>query len=134
MEELNEDKWDISYCGLNCASCDIYLASHGDDELQKKILQWFQENIDSNINDISCEKCRGPTNKCWTEDCKLRSCAIKMNVKYCYECPEFVCSKLYEFANNGLEHHKRTVENMKKIRKIGLKKWKSLQKEPQFCP
>ncbi|MFX1277418.1 MAG: DUF3795 domain-containing protein [Promethearchaeota archaeon] len=134
MKEEVEDKWDISYCGLNCASCEIYLASHGDEKLQKELVQWFKKNIDPNIDYMSCERCRGPKGKCWTEDCDLRSCAMKMNLEYCFECSEFVCSKLEKFANNGPDHHKRTIENMKEMKKLGINKWKSLQNGTQFCP
>lgn len=129
-----ENDWDLSICGLNCAKCEIYLASHGDDTLQKKLLKWFKDNIDPNIKVIRCEKCRGPTNKCWSDDCKMRSCAMKRGVDYCFQCPDFICELVEEFANDEMDHHKKTVENMKKAKEIGLKKWISLQKEPQFCP
>ncbi len=131
---LNKDDWDISYCGLNCARCEIYLASHGNEELQEELVKWFKENIDPNIDYMSCERCRGPKDKCWTEDCELRDCAMKLNLKFCFECPELVCSKLEKFANDGPEHHNRTIDNLKVMKKLGLKKWISLQKEPKFCP
>ena len=129
-----EYDWDLVICGLNCAKCDIYLASHGDDALQKRLLNWFKKNIDSSIEDISCEKCRGSTNQCWSNDCKMRSCARKREFKYCFECPDFVCEFVEEFAADEMDHRKRTVENMKKAKEIGLKKWIFLQKEPLFCP
>ncbi|MFX0021125.1 MAG: DUF3795 domain-containing protein [Candidatus Hermodarchaeota archaeon] len=129
-----ENNWEISFCGLNCAKCDIFLASHGEDELREELLSWFKENIDPKIEYIGCEKCRGPNQDCWTPDCELRSCAIRRNKKYCFECPEFVCDKLKKFANEEIGHHKRTIENLKEMKKIGLKKWISLQKEPKFCP
>lgn len=133
MVSIKND-WDLSICGLNCTKCDIYMASHGDEDLLKELLIWFKENVDSNIEIINCEKCRGPTNKCWSDDCKMRSCAIKRDIKHCFECPDFVCDIVEEFAKDGKDHHKRTVENMKKAKEFGLKKWISLQKEPQFCP
>ncbi|NHJ22751.1 MAG: DUF3795 domain-containing protein, partial [Candidatus Lokiarchaeota archaeon] len=73
----SENDWDLSICGLNCVKCEIYLASHGDKSLQLELLTWFKKNIDSSIEDISCERCRGPTNHCWSSDCKMRSCAMK---------------------------------------------------------
>ncbi|MFX0136991.1 MAG: DUF3795 domain-containing protein [Candidatus Hodarchaeota archaeon] len=134
MEISNKDNWDISFCGLNCAKCDIYLASHGDERLKEELVKWFKENVDPAIEIISCEKCRGPKQECWSDDCEMRSCAIKMNIEYCFECPNFVCDELNKFANNGLKHHKHTVENMKEMKKYGLNKWISLQKKPHFCP
>jgi hypothetical protein len=133
MTSINND-WDLSICGLNCVKCDIYLASHGDEVLQQELLSWFKENVDPNIANISCEKCRGPTNKCWSDDCKMRSCSMKRKITHCFECPDFVCDLVEEFVSDEMDHHKRTVENMKKAKELGLKKWISLQKEPQYCP
>jgi hypothetical protein len=69
--------WEISFCGLNCAVCDMYRASHGDDELHAQVVNWFQENIDSKITYVSCEKCRGDVAKCWTDNCFFRDCATE---------------------------------------------------------
>jgi len=126
--------WELSICGLNCAKCEIYQASHGDNALLEELMNYFKENVDPNIQTISCEKCKGPTNKCWSDDCEMRSCAMKRNVRYCFECPDFICDILEKFANDGHDHHKRTVENMKKMKEYGVKKWISFHKEPQFCP
>lgn len=134
MTNLSDYDWDISYCGLNCAKCDIFLASHGNEELHKNLVKWFKENIDPSIESISCEGCRGPTNKCWSDDCEFRPCAMEKGLDYCFECLDFICDKLEKFANDGLEHHKRTVENLKMMKRLGLEKWKSSQKEVNFCP
>ncbi len=128
------DDWDLSFCGLNCVKCDIFLSSHGDEKLQEELVKWFKENVDSTIEHVNCEKCRSPIGECWSSDCELRSCATKRNVNYCFECPDFVCDKLDKFANDGYGHHKRTVENMRDMKKKGLKKWISFHKEAQFCP
>jgi hypothetical protein len=114
--------------------CDIYIASHGNEKLKKELLDWFQANIDPNIHEIKCERCRGFSNECWTEDCELRNCAQERNLEYCFECPDLVCEKLEKFANSGPKHHKRTIENLREMKDLGLKKWISLQKEPDFCP
>ena len=134
MTDLVEKHWEISYCGLNCANCDIFLASHGNEKLQQELVKWFKNNVDANIEYLSCEKCKGPKQKCWSSKCELRSCATKMKITYCFECSEFVCDKLNKFANDGIAHHGRTVENMKEMKKEGLKKWISFLKEPKFCP
>ncbi len=126
--------WDISYCGLNCAQCPIYKASHGDDELQKSLVTWMRENNDSSIDYVGCEGCRYSPDECWSTSCTLRECAIEREYKYCFDCSDFVCEKLKAFANEGIEHHKTTVENMKRIRKIGLDAWLSSHDEAKFCP
>ena len=37
------------------------------------------------------------------------------------------------FAADGYEHHRLAVENMKKMKKIGLEKWIAEQQKPMFC-
>jgi hypothetical protein len=128
-----ENKWELSFCGLNCAECEMYKASHGDDELQEQLVNWFQENIDSKINHISCEKCRNDPDKCWTINCYFRDCATKKGFNYCFECEDFVCDKLEEFGK-GAPHHARTIENMKQMKEMGLKYWIKSQKDVKFCP
>lgn len=132
--KIDPKLWNLSYCGLNCAACEMYLASHGDDNLHEELLTWFQENIDPNIEKISCEGCRGPESECWTPDCHFRQCARNRNFEYCFECPDMPCDKLNEFVSDGMSHHARTVENMKKIKEMGLEKWIASQDEVKFCP
>ena len=126
--------WDISYCGLNCAKCPIYKASHGDDELQRSLVQWMKENHDQSIDHVGCEGCRNTPHECWTPNCTFRECAIDRGYEYCFECSDFVCEELEEFANDGIEHHRQTVDNMIQIREIGLDTWLNLQDEAKFCP
>lgn len=132
--EIDPKFWNLSYCGLNCAACEMYLASHGDNDLHEELVTWFQENIDPNIEKISCEGCRGPESECWTPDCYFRQCARKRKFEYCFECPDMPCDKLKEFVSDGMAHHARTVENMKKMKEMGLEKWIASQDEVKFCP
>jgi hypothetical protein len=44
------------------------------------------------------------------------------------------CDNLKEFVNDGISHHARTVENMKKMKMMGLEKWIASQDEVKFCP
>lgn len=129
---MNE-KWELSFCGLNCSFCDMYKASHGDTALHEELVQWFQENVDESITSISCEKCRGPNDKCWTEDCFFRNCAIEKGHIFCFECNDFVCVHLEKFAKTA-PHHARAIENMKQMKKMGLEKWIAYQKKVKFCP
>jgi hypothetical protein len=128
-----ENKWELSFCGLNCAECEIYRASHGDDKLHEDLVKWFQENIDPQITYVSCEKCRNEPDKCWTDDCYFRNCATERGYTYCFECVDFVCEKLEEFGREA-PHHARTIENMKQMKEMGLKNWIKSQKEVKFCP
>jgi hypothetical protein len=128
-----DEKWELSFCGLNCSVCEIYRASHGDLDLHEELVLWFQENIDKNITEISCEKCRRLNKKCWTENCFFRNCATERGYTYCFECEDFICEELEKFAQTA-PHHARTIKNMKQMKKMGLKNWITSQKEVKFCP
>jgi Protein of unknown function (DUF3795) len=106
------DNWDISFCGLNCAKCKMF--ESGD-----------------------CQGCRSADknadNDCGP-DCELASCAKKRGLSYCFECPDFPCEKIKKFATNRHEHHRLSVENLKQMKKVGLKEWKKEQTKVVFCP
>jgi hypothetical protein len=133
------DKWVISVCGLNCAKCDIYHASHGNEKLQNEIVDWFQKERNETLKpeQIKCEGCRGSLDTHWSSDCKMQLCAKNKGFQYCFQCGEFPCETVNNFSTDGAPHHKRTVENAKKMKEIGLEAWIVEQKRKGqclFCP
>jgi len=133
------EEWNLSICGLNCAKCDIYEAGHGNEELRNRIIEWFKKERSQTVKPekITCEGCRGPIDRHWSSDCKIMLCAKKKGHEYCFQCSDFPCELLEEFASDGLSHHKRTVENLKKMKEIGVQAWIAEQKKKGtalFCP
>ena len=118
-------EWNVSVCGLNCATCDFLKAGQGDIEKQQEIIHWIKQDHGKEISpqDTMCLGCRGPSETHWSPDCTLRSCALGKGITHCYDCNEFVCEKLENFANDGHESHKKAVENLKEIRSMGLEAW-----------
>ncbi|MHA2186182.1 MAG: DUF3795 domain-containing protein [Promethearchaeota archaeon] len=106
---MKTEEWDISVCGLNCAKCNLYHTNE-------------------------CGKCRGPVEAHWSPDCIFLPCAREKGHQYCFECDEFPCQNLEDFAFDGYDHHKQTVENMKRMREIGIEEWIAEQKTCMFCP
>jgi len=133
-EELKE--WDISICGLNCAKCPIYDASHGNDKLREELAVHFGGKPES----IICEGCRSEPlshDAHWSPECKMLLCAKEKKVQYCFECKDFPCTILIEFSSDGVPHHKRTVENLNRMKEIGLEAWiaeREKNGKPSFCP
>jgi hypothetical protein len=133
------NNWAIAFCGLNCAKCDMYEAGHGDEKKRDEIYTWFKEKRNKILKpeQITCEGCKGPLGTHWSEDCKMMTCAKKKGVQYCFECADFPCSILNTFASDGAPHHKRTVENLKRMKKIGIDAWIAEQDKNNgsvFCP
>ena len=109
QEYTDNAQWDVSVCGLNCARCKM-------------------------VEKGECQGCRGPLERHWSPDCEFLPCAKGKGHQYCFECDEFPCQKLQAFAADGYQHHRLTVDNMKKMKEVGLKEWIAQQEKPMFCP
>ena len=133
------DDWVLGTCGLNCGVCDIYKAGKGDVGKQMETVRWFKEkrSLDVPQEKIRCDGCTGSLDRHWSPDCRMMLCARERGVKLCSECPDFVCEKLEAFAYDGMAHHRRSVDNLKRIKEMGLKAWLGEQRRrgpPVFCP
>jgi len=132
-------KWVIAVCGLNCAKCDMYQAGHGNEKLREEIVEWFRKERNETVKpeQVRCEGCRELLDRHWSPDCKMMLCAKKRGLQYCFQCEEFPCTIVSEFSSDGILHHKRTVENSKRMREIGIEAWIAEQKRKGqciFCP
>ena len=124
-----EEKWLIAVCGLNCASCFMYYKrDQSDPDVQREIretIKWFREerNLELSRKDLVCKGCLGPLNVHWSPDCEMMMCAREKGLKHCLECEDFPCVLIEKFATDGMEHHRRAVENSNRIKEIGLNAW-----------
>lgn len=139
MRNENSEKWVMSACGLNCAKCDIYQAYQGNEKLRNEIVEWFRKECNEAVKpeQIKCEGCRGSLDAHWSSDCKMMLCATKRGLQYCFQCAEFPCAEVNKFSLDGISHHKRTVENSKRMKEIGIEVWIAEQKRKGqcvFCP
>ena len=139
MGAENPQEWLISVCGLNCAKCDIYQAGHGNEKLRDEIIEWFKKERKELIEPekVRCDGCNGSLDVHWSPDCKMMLCARKRGLQHCFQCEGFPCTFLEEFSSDGISHHKRTFENLKRMKEIGLKPWIEEQKRKDqrvFCP
>jgi hypothetical protein len=67
----------------------------------------------------------------------MMNCAKERGHSYCFECGDFPCNKLEEFSLDGVPHHERTVENLRRMQEIGLDGWMKEQESKGrcvFCP
>ena len=94
----------ISYCGLACNTCPIYLATIERDELRKQQLRKSiakqcaeQYNLKLHLEDITdCDGCRANTGRLFSGciECEIRKCAIEKKIKTCAFCSDYACEKL----------------------------------------
>ena len=83
----------IAYCGLDCETCDAYLATINDDqELREKTAKLWTElnNVPILPEHINCEGCRmdGIKTVFCENLCDIRLCALKKGVATCGDWPD----------------------------------------------
>ena len=83
----------IAYCGLDCETCDAYLATINDDqELREKTAKLWAELNNAPIlpEHINCQGCRmdGIKTVFCENLCDIRLCALKKGVATCGDCPD----------------------------------------------
>lgn len=116
---MNEERESlVGPCGLDCAVCELYIC--GDD---KNLYNYL---VSSGIpkDKLPCPGCRAIQGKCpviGETICETYSCSIDRNLKYCFECKDFPCSKLQPSADlaNRLPHNMK-VFNLCIIKNKGI--------------
>lgn len=94
----------IAYCGIDCHTCPIYLATLETDDAKRNamrvsIAQLYTQEYGVNVTaqDVpDCDGCRSETGRLFAgcAQCQIRSCAISRNVLSCAFCEEYTCEKL----------------------------------------
>ena len=108
------DKY-IAYCGLNCKTCQAYLATvSNNDSLRKKVAdEWSRLNgVTITAEMINCVGCRtdGVKTPYCQSLCPIRQCALGQGIETCADCTEAdICEKLRAIT----EHSTDAFKNLK---------------------
>lgn len=106
----------IAYCGLDCETCDAYLATiHDDQALREKTAALWARLNDAPIlpEHINCEGCRasGVKTLFCSDMCQVRKCASAKRLHTCGDCPEVErCQRVGAVTANAPQ----ALENLKK--------------------
>ncbi len=106
----------IGYCGLDCETCDAYIATvRNDQALREKTAKLWAELNHAPIlpEHIHCEGCRSKGAKTIFCEamCEIRKCALGKDVSTCGGCPEWErCPTL----GTVLENNMSALENLKR--------------------
>ena len=83
----------IACCGINCESCDAYIATvNNDNELREKTAQQWREAYNAphivaeSINCMGC--CSDDVKFDYCNHCNIRNCAIVKEFTNCGECDQ----------------------------------------------
>lgn len=108
-------------CGIYCGACRQYL-------LEKKDL------LEKRGYKQGCKGCRIRNKICAfiRRDC----IALRKNkLEFCYECEKFPCQKLQKLDIHYQERYSvNMINNLKRNKEIGVKKWLKEQKKLYTCP
>ena len=111
MEEI------VSYCGLVCISCPIFIATNETDaelkakmktEIAKSCNRLYQTEFSpEDITD--CDGCLSESGRHFLScaDCKIRNCAHIHKVSNCAHCEDYACDTLKEFFKDNQESKSR---------------------------
>lgn len=128
----------VAVCGLYCGACPMYIATQtNDEEKQNALLKQFSSgSMKFKIEDLLCDGCIGNGRVAsFCRSCDIRACPTdKKNVVRCSDCPDFPCSRITNFNNDGMLHHAEVLQNLQQIREIGIKKWAEYDEEHWRCP
>lgn len=93
-----------AYCGLNCETCPIHLATLEQDKSRQQTMrisiakvcaeQYGMNLRPEEIND--CDGCRTDTGRLFSGclNCEIRKCASRKNLETCAQCNAYACDKL----------------------------------------
>jgi hypothetical protein len=97
----------IAYCGLNCVTCPIYLATREADlEKQRQMREQIALAIkkylgeEKRVEDITdCDGCKAQGGRLYSgcQKCQIRKCASEKGLENCAYCSEYPCENLSKF-------------------------------------
>ena len=114
----------IAVCGLDCTGCDIRRAPT-DPEAAGRLVGWFREmgwlKAGEGMSEVIersmyCRGCRGDRSVHWSADCWILKCCVdEKGLAFCYECDDFPCRRLEEWAGENA----RYTEALERLRRMG---------------
>jgi len=128
----------VAPCGLYCGACPMYLATQENSEkrLESLMKQFSAGKMQMKREDLLCDGCIGGGRVAsFCRSCAMRSCAeSKPDVTRCSDCPDFPCSKITNFNNDGMTHHSEVLQNLRALKEMGISKWTQYEQDRWRCP
>ena len=124
-------------CGLYCGACSIYRARRdGDEERIEKIVEVMKVIEPVSPDDLQCDGClAGGRLTPYCEKCLIRICPNdKPGVVRCSDCPDFPCTRITAFNDDGMRHHAEVLDNLRRIRDEGVSSWREMEEKRWLCP
>ena len=105
----------LSYCGLICQTCAIYLATREKDEekrckMRVDIAQQIKEHYGQECKpeDVTdCDGCKAESGRLFCTSCQIRKCARQKGFENCAHCDEYACEELEKLFTTDPDARKR---------------------------
>ncbi len=113
----------LSQCGLYCGACSSMLLhdkSMGDVDLT---------DFEVEYEESPCAGCASGANS----TCEFIICNQEHGTECCAFCNEFPCEMIVKFSADEWAHHVDVLDNLKRIKEIGIDAWLGEQKKQWSC-
>jgi len=100
----------IAYCGLNCVTCQIYLATRETDpekqrQMREQIVIAIKKYLgeEKRVEDITdCDGCKAQSGRLYPHcrKCQIKKCASEKGLENCAYCGEYPCEKLSKYFDS----------------------------------
>lgn len=80
--------------------------------------------------ELPCQGCDAD----YQSNCEFVTCNKQHGTESCAFCPEFPCPMLVKFKDDEWEHHQSVLDNLHRIKEIGIDAWIGEQQKLWQCP
>ncbi|MDD4309802.1 MAG: DUF3795 domain-containing protein [Candidatus Cloacimonetes bacterium] len=113
-----------AFCGLYCGACCSMIVNEQEQGVESAL------EMQTEPNEQPCKGCSAD----YQANCEFVVCNKQHQTASCAFCPEFPCAMITNFKDNEWEHHQVVLENLQRIKEIGIETWLTEQKKAWQCP
>lgn len=128
----------VAVCGTYCGACPMYINNRSGDKQKVKGMfeRYAGKPMKMDIENLVCDGCLSGGHIAFhCQKCEMRLCAAdKPDVTRSSDCPDFPCSRLTDFSNDGRLHHAELPDNLRNLQKMGIKDWARYEQDRWQCP
>jgi len=110
-------------CGLFCGACSSMILFEKAQGVDSAV------SVQMDIEESPCGGCRAPEQ----QNCEFIQCAKAHGVESCAFCEAFPCEQITRFSQEEWEHHQVVLDNLYRIKEIGIDAWVEEQQQHWQC-
>jgi hypothetical protein len=136
--DLTDKEKLVAVCGTYCGACPMYINNQPMDK--QKVKEMFERYagapMNMDLDNFVCDGCLAGGHLAFhCKNCKMRLCAEeKQGVTRCSDCSDFPCDRLKAFTSDEKPHHHELLDNLRNLKKRGIKGWTRYEDDRWTCP